>query len=487
MCGVVMWVLTKDLIKESEERCVQSGTFSFKELMLRAGNAAAKAIENKYNVLGKRIAVFCGKGNNGGDGCVIAARLAESGALVTVVTPFGEPVTENAAFYCEQLNAIDKINAVQGEYDIIIDALFGIGYKAENNPEVNGIFDFINSSPALKISVDLPSGVECDTGKIAGTAVKADFTVTFIAHKPCFMLPPANEFCGEVTVADIGVKPIGKAYEIIQKPEFPERRHNSHKGTYGTALLICGSYGMAGALMLSAKAALRSGLGIVKCLLPESIYSAFTSHLPEAVCVIGQNGENGTLKYNPELLQGETEKCGAILIGCGSGKSNDVDKAVEHLIKKSEKPIVIDADGINSLAKRIDILLRHKAPIILTPHSGEMARLLNVSAGDIEENRLFYAKSFAEKYKCTLVLKGANTVVATENGDIYFNTLGNSGMATGGSGDVLAGVIVSLLAQGYDAVNAAKYGVYLHSLAGDKAAEKRSRHALLPSDIIEEL
>ncbi len=481
-----MSVLTKAQITKAEENAVLSGTFSFRELMYTAGTQAAAEIIKNYPVKNKRIAVVCGKGNNGGDGCVIAEHLKNHEANVTVVTPLGEPVTENAKYYYNKLT-VKKTPTLNEDFDIIIDALFGIGFKGELDENVKGLITQINNQTAVKISVDIPSGVECDSGFVGSAAVNSDLTLTFIALKPCFVLPFGSDFCGKVTVIDIGVPIINKEYEIIKKPKLNERRHNSHKGTYGTALIICGSYGMAGALMLSTKAALRSGLGIAKCLMPKSIYDIFTRFLPEAVCIPFKETKQGTLKFSKKTLKEGIKNSNSVLFGCGIGKAKDNEKILKYLINQCNVPIVIDADGINTLSHCIELLKKSKAPIILTPHPGEMARLCKVSTAEIEVNRTKFAKQLATKYGCTVVLKGSNTLIAENNGKISFNIIGNSGLATGGSGDVLAGVIVSLSAQGYSPENSAKYGVYLHSLAGDKAVEKRSNHALIPTDIIEEL
>lgn len=481
-----MSVLTKAQITKAEETAVQSGTFSFRDLMFTAGASAAKIIEEKYATQNRKIAVLCGKGNNGGDGYVIAEYLKSKGAMVTVIAPFGVPVTKNANYYSQQCTCqvADDINE---EFDIIIDAIFGIGFKGDLDKKTSQLINKANSQNCIRIAVDIPSGVECDTGFVNSTAFKADLTVTFIALKPCFLLPMGSEFCGEAVVSPIGVETTDKTYDIIKEPVFKKRTHNSHKGTFGTALIICGSYGMAGALMLSAKSALRSGLGIAKCVMPKSIYETFTKFLPEAVCVPSKQTNKGTLKFDRKVLTKLTEQSDAILFGCGSGQHKHNKKILEYLLKHSNKPLVIDADGINTLSTCIELLKQAKAHIILTPHPGEMARLCKVSVAEIESGRVKYAKDFAQKYGCTLVLKGANTIVAEKNGNVSFNILGNPGMATGGSGDVLAGITVSLCAQGYQVEDSAKYAVYLHSLAADKAVQKKSRHALLPTDIIEEL
>lgn len=482
-----MKILTTDLIRKSEESAVGSGAFSLRELMFRAGSAAAEIIMQKYGCRGKKITVVCGRGNNGGDGCVIAGILAENGGEVTVATPFGAPATENAAYYYNKLKFVTKTDSFTPNADIIVDAIFGIGLNRAPDEKASEIINAINRAYAVRIAVDIPSGVEADSGKVLGTAVNADLTITFIALKPCFVLPCGSDYCGEVAVADIGAPPIGYSFLTTEKPIFKKRRHNSHKGTFGTGLMLCGSYGMAGAAILAARAALRSGIGILKAVLCDNIYYPFTVSVPEAVCVpVTPNGK-GTLcpdKLNlPELLKG----CSSALIGCGMGNNEDTARLVKELIKISEIPLVIDADGINALCGGIDIIKKSKAPIILTPHPGEMARLCSLTVSEVEENRVETARDFAVRYGCVLVLKGADTIIADPSGEVYFNMTGNPGMSTGGSGDALAGITLSLLAQGFSAPEAAKAAVYLHGEAGDKAAAKRGERAMLPSDLIEEL
>lgn len=481
-----MKILTTDLIRKSEESAVASGAFSLRDLMFRAGSAAAEIIMQKYDCRNKKITVVCGRGNNGGDGCVIAGILAENGGRVTVATPFGAPSTENAAYYYNKLKYVTKTDAFTPDADIIVDAIFGIGLNRAPDEKTAEVINAINSSDGIRVAVDIPSGVGADSGRVLGCAVNADLTVTFIALKPCFVLPDGSDYCGEVLVADIGAPPVSYSFLTTEKPIFKKRRHNSHKGAFGTGLMLCGSYGMAGAAILAARAALRSGIGILKAAVCESIYYPFTVSAPEAVCLPVRPGGKGTLCPDnlnlPELLKG----CSAALIGCGMGNNEDTARLVKELTEISEIPLVIDADGINALAESIDIIKKSKAPVILTPHTGEMARLCSLTVREVEENRVETARGFALKYGCVLVLKGANTIIAEPNGEVYFNMTGNPGMSTGGSGDALAGIILSLLAQGLNAADAAKAAVYLHGEAGDKAA-RRGERAMLPSDLIEEL
>ena len=472
-----MKVLTKALIKKSKENAVNDGIFSFNELMFNAGSKTTEIILQKYNCKNKKIAVICGCGNNGGDGFVIAKQLNDFGVDVTVVTPLGPPYTENAKFYRNELKKCKITEKLSDNFDIIIDALFGIGLNRALDKNCTNLINKINSLNAIRISVDIPSGVSSDDGKIMGSAINADLTVTFIALKPCFLLPAGSDYCGEVVVADIGVMPVDFDYLTLEKPVFEKRRHNSHKG----------SYGMAGAAILSARSALRSGVGIAKCVLPESIYPAFTCAVPEAVCIPVKQNALGTLPSNRLNIEELTSKCNAILFGCGVGNNSDILVLLKDILSNATVPTVLDADGINALCNGIDILKKSKAPVILTPHPGEMARLCNVSVGEIENNRIAVARNFAITHNVILVLKGANTVIASPDGKIRFNTTGNPGMSTGGSGDVLAGIIVSLLAQGLPVDKAVAYAVYLHGKSGDKAAFKKGQRAMLPSDMIDEL
>jgi NAD(P)H-hydrate epimerase len=481
-----MDVLTKDLIKLSEENAVQSGTFSYLELMKIAGDKATEIILQKIDVSNKRVAVLCGTGNNGGDGFVVARNLQEKGADVTVITPLGKPTTDSAKHYYKMLDSVEITDNLMGEYDVIIDALFGIGLNRELSQQVIKILEEINSYGAYKISIDIPSGIECDTGKILGAYFKADLVITFIAQKPCFYLPTANEFAGEIVVANIGVRPCTKKLKTIEPPIFKERDKNSHKGTYGTATMFCGSFGMAGAAILSSRACIRSGVGIAKCVVPKSIYHILTTAVPEAVCVVSPQTLNGTLcgfiNINKAL-----EKATATLIGCGMGNNWHTQKLVCRLLNTAKIPTVIDADGINALVSNINVLKKTNASVIITPHPAEMSRLTGKTVKEIEQNRFKVAMDFAKKFNCYVVLKGANTIFATPDGQVFFNTCGNPGMATGGSGDVLAGIIVSFLAQGMDIIDAVKAAIYVHSNTADMVAKEIGEMALMPSDIIEAL
>ena len=344
----------------------------------------------------------------------------------------------------------------------------------------------INSFDCVKIAIDIPSGVFCDGGEVV-TAFCADLTLSFSCYKPCQLLPQTSSYCGETVVLDIGLVLDNYAYQTIDKPQVIKRPKNSHKGTFGTAVLFCGSYGMCGAEILAARAALRSGVGIVKALVCDKNYSAFTSGVPEAVTIPVATAQNGAPIVYERTILSSLSNSNALLIGCGLGRNEEVKNLVISTLQKTQIPVVIDADGINAIAGSIDIIRKINAPVIITPHPAEMARLVGTTIENIQSNRVKYAKNFSVENRCYLVLKGTNSIVATPNGEIFFNTTGNDGLATGGSGDVLSGMIVSRLAQGYNPLTAVLNSVWLHGFVADTLANTMSTRAILPSDIIEGL
>lgn len=480
-----MKILTKQQITASERACAESGT-SYDTMMIRAGEAAAAEILRRYDVCGRLITVVCGNGNNGGDGFVIATALSRAGANVELLMPLGEPRTETAMRQFRMPPDVKLAAALDSRSEIIIDALFGIGLDRAVDGALAALIEQINACDAVKIAIDLPSGVLCDGG-VPGAAVRADLTLTMIAAKPCFFLPPSNEYCGEVVVLDIGARPQGFEYLTVERPCYKKRAKNAHKGTFGTALLLCGSYGMCGAEILAARAALRSGAGLVKAAVCDKNYAPFCIAVPEAVTVPVATDASGAPELSDQQLSELLGSCDSVLVGCGLGRSETAKRLVRSLAEQVRVPIIIDADGINAVCSDISIIKKINAPVILTPHPGEMARLCNTSVSDIESDRVGYARRFAAQNGCILVLKGANTVIASPDGRGFFNTTGNPGMATGGSGDVLAGMIAGLLAQGEEPLKAACDAVWLHGNAGDLAAQKRGQRAMLPSDIIDEL
>ncbi|MGN0443012.1 MAG: NAD(P)H-hydrate dehydratase [Acutalibacteraceae bacterium] len=504
------------LLKAEEMRAVEQHAarygFSFQRMMENAGAACArnvrticeKKLDNKRNVC-----VVCGKGNNGGDGFVIARKLSENGYNTTLVLAEGYPktveATENYKITVELgIPAIwydsDKARTVQSlkSADVIVDCVYGFGFYGEIKEEMKLLFEEINSSPAHVISVDIPSGAYCDSGFCADGAIKADYTIAVSALKPAHIIYPAAQLCGDIIVVNIGIpedsfKSVNNSLFTLSQREikafFPKREMTGHKGTFGRALLICGSRNMIGAAELSAKAALRSGVGLVKVAFPECMYIPMATKMTEALMLPLEANAEGTLSANalPEILK-ETENCDAVLIGCGLGVNEDTIKIVSEVIANAKCPVIIDADGINAVASDINMLRKAAVPVILTPHPAEMSRLIGVSVSNIQSDRIAVAKNFAESYLATLVLKGSNTLVAGENGHgVYVNSTGNTGLSKGGSGDLLAGLLTGFVAQGIEPDKAAQAAVYIHGYLGETVSEKSSVRGMLPGDMLEAL
>lgn len=501
-------VVTESEVMRDIEHTAEASGISMEKLMENAGAKtaalAAKIIAERKI---KKVCILCGTGNNGGDGFVIA-RLLSGLCSVKVILVSGEPKTvlaktnfellpdnTDALFYASRY--YECIGIIK-EAEMIIDAIYGIGFRGTLSADIADIIAFCNENrTAVKIAVDVPSGAVCNTGETGGLCFAADYTVTFSALKPLHVLYPAADFCGKVIVESVGIP-----QNIIRKSRFimktsdelaaecplPQKPNSANKGTNGTLLALCGSYGMAGAAALSAEAALRTGVGLLKLAVPESIYGILSAKLSEPVFMPLAQTPDGIVDIDEYgRLYEAMNKASALLIGCGLGVNKNIKSLIALLAEGSSKPVVIDADGINAISSNINILKRMSAPIVLTPHPGEMARLIGADVNTVQCNRYNIAKRFSQEYNVILVLKGANTLVAVPDGRVYVNLTGNNGMAKGGSGDVLAGMTASLLAQGMKPEAAAVSAVYYHGLAGDSCAKKYSARAMLPGDIVSEL
>lgn len=492
-----MYVVDKATMSLAEKLADKSGT-DFFTLMQNAGNAAADYIADNTEIKNKKICIICGKGNNGGDGFVIANRLALSDAKVFVVLPLGEPATETAgkAFsgMGKSVSVIDTASIVslfaENKFDIIIDALFGTGFSGEKpKGDIETIFNIIQESD---FAVDIPSGLECDEGKGYETALKTKCTITFEAKKLCHVLPKSADVCGNVVCLPIGIgeENLLKAGAVIkenEQPYFERRPKTCHKNSFGTALSVTGSYGMSGAAVLSGKAALKTGVGILKAACITENYQILGISIPEAVLIpLKSNGK--TFRYKDiSVLKEALTTASALLIGCGLTVSTDTVKITKELLLSSKVATLLDADGINIIAEDIELLRKVKAPVVLTPHPAEMARLLKCDVKTVEANRFKVATDFSKECGVYTVLKGANTIIASPKGELAVNTNGNAGMAKAGSGDMLSGILLALLAKGEEPFAAAKAAVWLHAAAGDKALELFGETAMLPSDMIEQL
>ena len=480
-----------------EQAACEKAGCSLKDMMEQAGSAAADFLSEKEQPHGNRIAVLCGKGNNGGDGFVCARLLYASGAQVTVILAEGPPTAQLAQEAFAALPAgvpvIDYRQDAAAAADIllsarwIIDGLFGFGFHGSASGNSAALIGWANESDASVLSLDLPSGLPCDTGVPLGPCIKADYTVTFTSLKPAHVLPYGKSFCGETAVAQVGI-PSGFLEEYplsMQMAEgediramLPMRKPDGHKGTFGTALCVCGSMGMAGAAVMSASAALRTGTGLVTVAASEELYPVLASSLTEPVFAL----------YGEEFdaVEKALQKASAVLMGCGCGRSKTALSLLRLVLKGADCPCVLDADALNLLAAHPGLLSLHTSstPLILTPHPMELARLMQTDVSAVNRDRPMAALQAAEKYNACVILKGSGTIIAAPDGRLWFNSTGNDGMAKGGSGDVLAGMLVSLAAQGMPAEQACVTAVYLHGMAGDLCADSLSRRAMLPTDMI---
>lgn len=458
-------------------------------LMERAAMAVTEELlSGSYDL--SKVLIACGTGNNGGDGLAVARLLKTKGYHVEVcIVGALDRLTADAKQQLEMYQAIDGkfvTSPTYEEYTVIVDAVFGIGCNREITGLAADVIEAINGTDAKIVAIDVPSGISSDTGKVCGVAVKADTTVTFFTEKLGILLYPGRECCGEIKVADLGI-PFETCEEcrVITYTEedlmrLPKRKGNSHKGTFGKVLVIAGSPKICGAAYLAAAGAYRMGAGLVKIYTSEENIPAMQNLLPEALLEAYDRG-----RPSVKQLKQCMEWADAIVIGPGLGTERVAEKILKYVISKSTVPVVIDADGINILGKSKTCLLDRHAPLILTPHIQEMARLTGKTKETIMNNPMGEAKYFTDDYSVTLVLKDARTIVAKDSELVYVNTSGNSGMATGGSGDVLAGMLGGLIAQGMEDIEAARLGVYLHGKAGDAAAAAKSVYSMTATDILD--
>ena len=498
-------------MREMDRIAIEDRGIPGTDLMLKAAGHIAEAALERISP-GGRAAVFCGTGNNGGDGIGAAAFLMEKGVPVRVfLLGSEEKLTGDSNEMLKRLLAlsgsiepyIESIELVDciGKCDVIIDAMFGIGLNSDLRGDALAATDMINSSGACVIAADIPSGVHADTGAILGGAVAADITVTFSQAKPGHFIEPGCTRCGEVRVRDIGIphdlmeaahlpspepcplSPVpSKTFAVMPEDiKLPRRRPDSHKGDYGRCLIIAGSVGYTGAPAMCARAASRMGAGLVFLGVPEPVYTIMAVKLDEEMPFpLPDDGEGKlTADAGNELLR-RCAECDAVVIGPGLGRSPGITELVTFLLHNVKTPVVLDADGLNAIAGNIDILEKAACPLILTPHLGEFARL----GGDLSgKDRLSAARDFAMSHNCVLVLKGHRTITALPDGTAYINTTGNPAMAKGGSGDVLSGMIAALVGQKFQGWEAALTAVYLHGLAGDICAAQYGEYSVSAGDM----
>ena len=505
-------VVTAEQMREIDGRTINEYGVPGIVLMENACINIVKEIEKDIGTFKKmNIVVFAGTGNNGGDALGVARHVFNQGANVLVVLLGKEDSVKGEALI--NFNIIKKmgINFVVVEdesyneeiaaslhmADVVVDGIFGTGINKNIDGFVAEIIDMINKANRYTTSIDIPSGVNATSGEIFGVCVKAVKTFALGFPKLGTIIGEGSKFAGKVEIQDIGIpKSIIEedrlnicllTTEYISKL-IPRRSQYAHKGDSGKVLVIAGSTGLTGAAVLASHAAQRSGAGLVTLGIPETLNNIMEVRLTEEMTLPLADIGDGRLSYRCiEKLKNELNKFDVIAYGPGLGRGSDIYKITEWLLHNSSIPMIIDSDGINSLAGNIDLLSKAVCPVILTPHMGEMARLTGLSIENIQKDRINVLKEYCDKYKCTIVLKDWRTVVCTNEGHIYINTTGNQGMASGGTGDVLTGIIASFAGRGMSPEDSATAGVYVHGVAGDLTALEKSMEGMIAGDIVENL
>ncbi len=489
-----MKILLSQQIREADQYTIREEPISSTALMERAATAFVHWFERRFPDTSTEVVVACGTGNNGGDGLAIARLLFHRFYSVRVLLlKIGETLSPDCQINLDRLPPRDAaplqvlaagepLPSLPGSA-ILIDAVFGSGLNRPVEGYWGTCIEALSAHPGIKISVDLPSGLLPDSHS-PGPVFKADFTCTFEAPKLAFFMPENAAFVGEWEIVSIGLNAsfIDQAktsyfYTLKEDAQRLLRRRNrfAHKGHFGHAMLFCGSYGMMGAAILSSRACLRSGVGLLTVHSPRCGYSILQSSVPEAMANPDRHEFHWT--ENPSVKAFD-----ALGVGCGIGRQPATLEALRDLLKHVCQPLILDADALNLIAAH-GLLPMVPKDSILTPHPKEFERLFGATSNDFE--RLALLREQAVRIGCVIVLKGAFTAVCSPQGDVCFNGSGNPGMATAGSGDVLTGILTGLLAQGYPAWEAARLGVFLHGLAGDLAAEKLGHDALLAGDLVD--
>lgn len=505
-----MKVVTGKAMRHLDRRAIEEFGVSGLTLMENAGLRCTEAIIKEFGSgTQQRAVIVAGKGNNGGDGYVIARLLKEQGwQVVTFILAQQDEITGDArvnldllselpVLYCPEQGGLDRYASTLKEATVIVDALLGTGLKSEVSRIYAEVIGIINNSGKPVVSVDIPSGIDSATGRVLGCAVKAGSTVTFALAKCGHILYPGAEYTGKLHIVDIGIPA-----EIIASAEGHEfldtaavrqllmrRSRNAHKGDAGHCLIIAGSPGKTGAAAMAANSAVRAGAGLVTLAVPARLNPILEVKTTEAMTIpIPDNdcGLFGDEAFTAILLAIMGKD--AVALGPGISLNPEIAMLVRDLVAKISQPLVIDADGLNALAEDPDVLLRKKSTtVILTPHPGEMGRLAALSTDKVECDRIGVAQAFAVKYQIYLILKGARTIIAAPNGAIAINGSGNPGMASGGMGDVLTGVLAALLAQGYEPFSACKLGVFIHGYAADLVAAEKGEIGISAVDAQERL
>ncbi len=488
-----MNLANKKIIYDIDNLAVKNGINPL-QLMENAGSNAARIIDEiipqKSNIL-----IVCGKGHNGGDGYVVARHLFMEGHNVSIF-PVQLPDKGNDPTYvnfsvCKN-TGIKFVSKISGKYTVIIDAILGVGIKLPLRSDISKIIKKLNRMKSYKIAIDLPTGIDGDTGETDKNAFLADLTVTMEIPKIGMYVTPAKHFCGKIKVARIGIP--GSIYNNINfkhtllnkafvEKMIPIRDNNSNKSTFGKVLAIGGSVNYSGAITFSSQAAIRAGAGLIYTAIPDSILSVVSNNVPDAIKLPLKSNIDGTIAYDNSEFLSDLKKYDALLIGPGIGTNTNTKKFILNIIENWSGPLIIDADALRVLP---DYGKKLRKNIVITPHPGEAAMLLDKTTKEINSKRLKYAKMLSDKYGCTVLLKGYGTII-TDGKQFYINSTGNHSLARGGSGDILSGMILAFLGNGIDALTSAAVGAYIHGLAGDLAGEISKGYSVSMKEIIDSI
>ena len=505
-----MKIVSAEAMRLAERMAMDRYGIPGRLLMESAGRCCCDAIIEEFGAgNGRKALIVAGKGNNGGDGYVIARFLRRCGWAVKVLVVAGkeeisgdalvnlELLDQKDVLFCPAVSDIDDHAFSFDSADIIVDALFGIGLSKEVlNPQKH-VIELVNRSGKPVVSVDIPSGIDGSTGRVLGAGVMARTTVTFGFAKLGHVLYPGREHTGRLVVVDIGLP--DQVATWTEGCEFLDcaaarlilrrRDRSGHKGDFGHCLIVAGSTGKTGAAALAANSAVRAGAGLVTLAVPATLNPILELKTTEAMTFPLDDAGMGFLgERNGETIIQALQRKSVLALGPGIGREEDTFSLVKRLVRECDLPMVIDADGLNAIAEDKSILGEKRSSImVLTPHPGEMSRLANLSIKEIETDRIAAAREFAARYGVFVVLKGAGTIIASPRGETAVNGSGNPGMASGGMGDVLTGVIASLLGQGYEPMEACRLGVFIHGLAADLAAEEKGEIGINATDVQERL
>ncbi len=501
-----MKVATVAQMRQLDRTAIDQYAISGPILMENAGEAAYYVmLKTLGNLSGLDIVVVCGGGHNGGDGLVVARKLHSMGARVLIVClgkpdkfddtvrPFYEMVEKlgiSLAFVHDDQD-VEKVATALAEADAIVDAIFGTGLSRDVGGRYADIIAQINASPALVFSIDIPSGIQGDTGQVMGIAVQADVTITFGLPKPGNLLFPGFEYGGDLYVTHISFPPELRerkdlSIAISPFPPMPERQGNAHKGSVGKVMFVAGAQRYLGAPYFASMAFLRAGGGLAYLATPEMVAPFIGVKGSEIVFLPQRATDAGSIALeNLDDLLAESEGMTMVCLGSGISLEPETQALARALTAQISRPLLIDGDGLTALVGHLDVIKHRSAPTILTPHPGEMARLLGMSVGEVQANRVEVARRAALEWGVTVVLKGAHSLIAHPDGQVFFNLSGNAGMATAGSGDVLTGVIAGMYAAlHFDVQAAARMGVFIHGLAGDLAAAELGEEGVIAGDIL---